>query len=521
MDDSLDRAAGKQSERPPRPRLLVFIVAYNAERTIDHVLGRIPAGLSSAYEVEVLAIDDASPDRTFETAREVSAAQRLPFPITVLRNPVNQGYGGNQKIGFFYALQNNFDFVALIHGDGQYAPESLPELIEPLRRGEADAVMGSRMIAKGAARRGGMPLYKFVGNKILTWFQNAVLGMRLSEFHSGYRLYSTAALRRIPFHLNTNDFHFDTEIIIQLRLADQRLREIPIPTYYGDEICHVNGLAYAWNVTCATLRARLQGLGLLYDRRFDCRTDRSGGSYRPKLDFPSPHTEALARTKPGARVVDMGAGSGHVAAALAARGCRVLAVDRARPATAGGAGAFVEADLNAPLPPDLFADIDTVLMLDVIEHLKDPESFMDGLRANPSLSLDTTILASTGNVGFVLTRVGLLLGQFNYGLRGILDRTHTRLFTFRTFRGLFEQAGFDVLAIRGIPAPFPLALGDGRLARLLLGLNQALIRLRPSLFAYQVMLEARKRPTLTDLLRDAEAHSAERAAQSAPVAAAR
>src|SRR4029453_10896786 len=142
--------------------------------------------------------------------------EKLPFALTVLFNPENQGYGGNQKIGFHYAIEKGFDFVALIHGDGQYAPECLPELIEPLASRQADAVFGSRMMRKADARRGGMPLYKFVGNRILTSVENPLLRTNLSEWHSGYRVYSTDALRRIPFHLNSSVFHFDTEIIIQL-----------------------------------------------------------------------------------------------------------------------------------------------------------------------------------------------------------------------------------------------------------------------------------------------------------------
>ena len=150
--------------------------------------------------------------------------------MRALFNPVNQGYGGNQKLGYHYAIEKGFDFVALLHGDGQYAPECLPRLLDPLRRGEADAVMGSRMLPGGGALKGGMPLYKFIGNKVLTWLENRLLRTDLSEFHSGYRVYSVEALRAIPFDRNSNDFHFDTEIIIQLQIAARTIREMPIPT---------------------------------------------------------------------------------------------------------------------------------------------------------------------------------------------------------------------------------------------------------------------------------------------------
>ena len=120
----------------------------------------------------------------------------------MLVNPENQGYGGNQKIGFHYAIESGFDVVALVHGDGQYAPECLPELVAPVVRGEADLVMGSRMLG-GGAREGGMPLYKLVGNRMLTSVQNAALRSRLSEFHSGYRVYSVPALAASASRSNT------------------------------------------------------------------------------------------------------------------------------------------------------------------------------------------------------------------------------------------------------------------------------------------------------------------------------
>src|SRR3954466_15876499 len=178
-------------------RLLIFIVAYNAQTTIEKVLSRIPASLHHD-NVEVLIIDDSSQDDTFRNGLRYQQ-RHSAFKITVLRTPENQGYGGNQKLGYRYAIDHGFDIVALLHGDGQYAPEKLPELLTPLVAEEADAVFGSRMIDRRAARRGGMPLYKWFGNQILTAFQNRVLGTQLSEFHSGYRLYSTAALAEIPF----------------------------------------------------------------------------------------------------------------------------------------------------------------------------------------------------------------------------------------------------------------------------------------------------------------------------------
>jgi glycosyltransferase involved in cell wall biosynthesis len=178
-----------------------------------------------------------------------------------VRHEKNLGYGGNQKNGYRWAIEHDYDIVVLLHGDGQYAPEVIGELIDPLARSEADAVFGSRMMRRGEARRGGMPLYKYVGNKILTAFQNSVAGLDLTEWHSGYRAYSVAALRELGFDGYSDGFNFDTEII--LGLADRRLRitEVAIPTFYGDEVCCVNGLAYARDVVRDVLRHRFSGSG--------------------------------------------------------------------------------------------------------------------------------------------------------------------------------------------------------------------------------------------------------------------
>ena len=236
---------------PQKPKLLIFVIAYYAEGTLATVLERIPREIFSDLDSTVLVVDDASNDRTHEIG-DLYRRAHPEIPMVVLRNSYNQGYGGNQKVGYAFAIREGFDFVAMLHGDGQYAPEELPNLVEPLRLGQADAVFGSRMMSRFGALRGGMPVYKFVGNRILTWIQNRLLRASLTEFHTGYRVYSVAALRRIPFRLNSNVFHFDTEIIIQLLNAHQRILELPIPTYYGDEICRVNGIGYAKDVVATT-----------------------------------------------------------------------------------------------------------------------------------------------------------------------------------------------------------------------------------------------------------------------------
>lgn len=492
-----------------RPRLLIFIVAYHAEKTITEVVRRIPVALLDLYDVAVLIIDDASADATFERSHSLSK-QDLPFPVHVLFNPVNQGYGGNQKLGYHYAIQNGFDFVALIHGDGQYAPECLPTLLQPLAEGRAGAVFGSRMLVPSAARRGGMPLYKFVGNKILTWLENRLLKAGLSEFHSGYRIYSTSALKAIPFDRNSNGFHFDTEIIIQLLIARKTIVELPIPTYYGDEICRVNGIQYGWNVIIAALKARLQESGLFYDRKFDC-APHEASPYVSKFNYSSPHTLALERVRAGSRVLDIGCAGGYMGELLTRqKNCSVDGVD-AFPGGHDSLTAFYLHDLNRGLPQLNYAHYDYVLMLDLVEHLARPEAFLEELRRVLGMNPGIEVMISTANIGFFIQRFMLMIGQFNYGKRGILDLTHTRLFTFGSFRRAIQQAGFDVLETTGVPGPYPLALGNNWLSRLLVRGNQLLIHLSRGLFSYQIFMRIKPQPSLEFLLQSAEEESQRRA----------
>jgi len=488
-----------------KPRLLIFIVAYFAERTIEKVVRRVPADLLETYDVEILIIDDGSQDRTFAAGVAVGNRADIPFKLTILYNPVNQGYGGNQKIGYHYAIEKGFDYVALLHGDGQYAPEMLGALVEPLRKDEADAVFGSRMLVPNNALKGGMPLYKYAGNRILTGAQNRLLGTKLSEFHSGYRVYAVATLKMLPFERNSNAFHFDTEIIIQLVIAGKRIKEIPIPTYYGDEISRVNGLQYAFDVVKTSLQAWFQKINLFYDRRFDCAPPQVGGRYPSKLDFASTHSRVVELVPAGVRVLDLGSGTGAVGAMLkTTKGNVVTGCDIERGTLTGAFDNFFLADLNNGIPEMPNERFDYILALDVIEHLASPEEFLDQLRTLAARS-GAQVILTTANIGFIVTRMSLLFGRFEYGKRGILDITHTRLFTFNTMRRAMRAAGFEIERTEGVVVPLPFIFGRSAASRIALAVNHALVRLRPTLFGFQMLIVAKPRPTLATLLDAANA----------------
>lgn len=492
--------------REKMKKLLIVILAYNAQEHIVTLLSRIPASLFSPrsdFTCDILLLDDASQDETLRRASDYVSEHALP--IKLLRNPVNQRYGGNQKIGYTYAIQNGYDIALMLHGDGQYPPEMIEPLITPLLTGEADAVMGSRMLEKSSALKGGMPRYKFVGNIVLTHIQNRLMRSRLSEFHSGFRAYSLSALKTLPFTHNSNDFDFDTDILIQFILTGKTIREIPIPTHYGDEICHVNSVKYAYQVVRNCLLARCQDWGLLYHPKFDFERLKPIQHTNDKTAFRSSQSWAIDNIPPKSTVLEIKYGTDtHVARELLAKACTLYSLS----ATAAGLPGMHarSATITAPgftLTPREAAST-AVLLLDVMEHLDIPEDSMLHLHQQLGHSLPTLYI-TTANIGFFIVRLSLLFGQFNYGRHGILNRTHKRLFTFASLRRMLESHGYRIETMQGIPAPFPLAIRNKYLASLLLKINTALISLNKSWFSYQIAIVATPMPTLAQLIETADA----------------
>lgn len=239
--------------------VLVAMPAYNAARTLASTY----TGISRDVVDEVLLVDDRSRDETLEVASRL--------PIRTIGLPHNVGYGGNQKTCYLEALRLGAGIVVMLHPDGQYDPAVLPDLIAPIQRGEADIVLGSRMLIPGGARAGGMPLYRYLSNRALTTIENAILGTRFSELHTGYRAYSRAFLETVPFLRNSNDFVFDTQVIAQAVAFKQRVVEVPIKTRYFPEASSTSmraniryGLATLWTM----VRYRLHAARLVRSRLF-------------------------------------------------------------------------------------------------------------------------------------------------------------------------------------------------------------------------------------------------------------
>lgn len=224
-------------------KIIAVLPAYNAEKTLKQTLNDIP----NDWVDDIILVDDASSDRTVELSRSLG--------LKTFVHKKNLGYGGNQKTCYKEALNAGADIVVMVHPDHQYDPSNIPQIIMPILLNEADAVFGSRMMIPRQALKGGMPIWKYIANIFLTRFSNLVLGAELTEYHSGFRAYSKKILETLPLEKNSDDFVFDTEIIVQTLNYGFRIKEIPIPTRYFKDASSVNfrrsviyGLSILWTL---------------------------------------------------------------------------------------------------------------------------------------------------------------------------------------------------------------------------------------------------------------------------------
>ncbi len=473
-------------------RIGIFIVAYNAITTLSNVLKRITPDVWRNVE-QVVVFDDASSDATYELAVGIQAMTDLP-KLRVLKHARNLGYGGNQKAGYRYFIEQGFDVVVLLHGDGQYAPELLSHMYSPIVRGEADAVFGSRMMKDfGGPLKGGMPLYKYVGNRLLSMFENRALGLNLTEFHSGYRAYSLNALAQIKLDTLTDDFHFDTEIIIKLHHQNFRIVEVPIPTFYGDEVCRVNGPKYARAIVRAVHRYKETSRAVRshpeYEEYFV--------PYAVKRSRFSLHDYASQLVGTGQRVLEIGCGDGTFGSELAAAGNRVTGVDCDPKVPAGlPYESVIAADLEAGLgnlSRRSDGEFDRILLLDRLEHVCDPSALLEDCRR--LLAPRGKLIVSAPNAVNVTVRLMVLFGFFRYSDRGILDWSHLRFFTRTTIRNLLQKYGYRITGryFTVIPLERVIPMNSGNI--LLRLMNRALSVLTvaaPGLFAYEIVLVAER-----------------------------
>jgi glycosyltransferase involved in cell wall biosynthesis len=248
----------------PAGRCIVVMPAYNAAKTLERTYRDIPHG----QVAHIILVDDVSKDDTVAIARQLG--------LDVIIHRQNLGYGGNQKTCYDAALEAGADVVVMLHPDYQYDATCIPELIEPILRGTKDLMLGSRFLGDPLA--GGMPRWKFVSNRFLTGLENLAFGLRLSEYHTGFRAYSRRMLESIPYRLNSNDFVFDQELVAQAVACGMRIGEIAVPTRYFDEASSVNfrrSVVYGLSTLRVVLRFVLHRTRLRRSRKLVSRKNAS------------------------------------------------------------------------------------------------------------------------------------------------------------------------------------------------------------------------------------------------------
>ena len=240
-------------------KIVVVMPAYNAESTLRQTYAEIPL----QYIDEVLLVDDGSNDRTVEIAHALG--------IDTIVHPENRGYGGNQKTCYTEALRCGADVVVMLHPDYQYTPKLLVAMASLVAVGQYDAVLGSRVLSEGALK-GGMPLYKYLANRLLTFSQNILLAKKLSEYHTGYRAFSRRVLETLPLSENSDDFVFDNQMLAQIAYFGFSIGEVSCPTKYFEAASSINfsrSMVYGLGVLRTSFAYRLNKWGLLHSPIFD------------------------------------------------------------------------------------------------------------------------------------------------------------------------------------------------------------------------------------------------------------
>lgn len=231
-------------------KIVVVMPAYNAEKTLAKTYSEIPKDIVD----EVILTDDASDDDTVKLARKLN--------IRTIVHQDNIGYGGNQKTCYLEALKLNPDIIIMLHPDYQYSPKLIPAMAAMISLGKYDVVLASRILGRGALK-GGMPIYKYIANRILTFIENILLNQKLTEYHTGYRAYSREVLETIPFLQNSDDFVFDNEVLAQIKYFNFDVAEISCPTKYFPEASSINfrrSVKYGFGVLWTGIKYVLQRL---------------------------------------------------------------------------------------------------------------------------------------------------------------------------------------------------------------------------------------------------------------------
>jgi len=467
------------------PKVLVVVSAYRGIAELDETLRRIPVALIPLIE-EIAVFDVFSEDSAeglFQELKQNPAWEKLRY----CRIPRRYHYGENLKNCFDYAIEKGFDYVAALRGDAAYDPGCLPLFVLHALATKSAAVVGERKRCHSGenSHRGGF--LRRWANRLLSGAEEFILRMGLRDYHCGFRLLSTEALKRIPYSLNVGDYLFDLQLLIQLRCLGVKICAAAVPDFHDMTLRAGQAARYAWRAIKIAVGYRMHQLHLI--RRAVYFVDLEEG-YTLKRNRFSSHMQILNSLEPGSTVLDIGCGRSLLAEEYVRRGITVIGVDSIPPEKVSEfVHAYVRHDLETPLDLPYGRVFDYVILSDVIEHITHRDALMNTLRRH--LKPGGKLVASTGNIAIWFYRVSLLLGRFEYGPRGILDRTHVHLFTLDTFQRFFRQMGYELLDVKFTPIPFELVVsstGRSSLVEAITRWYYNLALLWPRMLAYQFIV---------------------------------
>ncbi|MFP6655576.1 MAG: bifunctional glycosyltransferase/class I SAM-dependent methyltransferase [Myxococcota bacterium] len=486
--ENLDaRESGRPENTGAPPRIGLFLCECSEDDVLRETLSRIPSEVAASLAEVIVMTDGTSSDLQERMKAQPGFQDALPFPLCFHRPPRETGFGAGfgavRKAAFEYALRKGFDQVIVMRGDAAHAPENLSELVALALEKPARFILASQL----AADRSGLGTRR--RNQISAFLLNRILGMRLADYGTSFRLYPCEALARIPFQLADDGPLFDIEIILQLRALGIPIHEVSLTEFRGEGPKRDGSPRRPLHTIKAAIDYRLHQLHVTRDGRYLVDHDIH---YTLKRSQSGSHAQIISAIAEGSTVLDLGCSHGLLARPLLEKNVRVTGVDEGPGETISSELAeYLQRDLDRPLELPYRRIFDYVVCADVIEHLKNRGQLLRSARRY--LKPDGRLIISTPNIALWFYRLSLLVGRFEYGPRGVLDETHVHLYTGATFRREIERAGFTVLAQRVTALPFEVVFESTGRSRLVRGIESAyhwMAKLWPSMFAYQYILEA-------------------------------
>ena len=468
------------------PAIGLFLFDCADPDLLRKTLDRIPAPVWD-WLAEVVVV--VAHQRSADSVGGAPLSFTGPHRVLIHRLPRDSGFGGARKAAFEYGLRKGLAFGGWERSDGVHPPEALPSLLAPIYTDPARVVTASRMLSGSRSLRTGMAPLRWLVHVLATGIENGILGLRLGDYDTGYRVYSRRAIERIPFHLNNDDRQFDIQILIQLRALQFPIEEVAVLPAWSEFDHEDLGIGNAFRSCGTALDYRLHQLHVFRRGRYFVDED---VHYTLKLSRTGSHMQLVDAIEAGRRVLDLGCSQGLLSRPLKDKNVSVVGVDMGSgDGIAEELEAYYQRDLDAVLDLPLGREFDYVVISDVIEHLRNRRQLLIGSRR--FLKEGGRLVISTPNIALWFYRLSLFVGRFEYGPRGVLDETHVHLFTRATFRREVEGAGFHVVHERVTALPFEVVFrstGRSRLVRGISGFYHTLARAWPELFAYQIILEA-------------------------------